>query len=200
MNAPTEGFPLTWPIAQRRTRSGEHTNAGWIYKQTLAAYRDILIAEFKRLGATKVVISSNVPLRRDGVMSDGAREPDDPGVAVYFERDGLPFVIGCDKYTHVRCNVAGLGKTIEAMRAIERHGSPSLLQHAMSGFKQLAAHEALESWWVVLGIESTATLAEVERAHERLAQQHHPDRGADGARMAAINAARDRARRDIGGE
>lgn len=200
IETPKDGFPLTWPIAQMRTRVGERKEAHWIYKRTLGLYRDDLLAELHRLGAEKVLISSNVPIRRDGSMIiDGMREPTDPGVAAYFERDSQPFVLACDRYTYVRCNVAGLAKVIEAMRAIERHGSPSLLMHAMSGFKQLPSHEANESWWVVLGVESTATRADVEAAHMALAERHHPDAGGQHDRMASINAARDRALRDLGG-
>jgi hypothetical protein len=201
VDKPESGFPLVWPIAQRRTSSLDRVNAEWIYKRTLATYRDELLAELARLGAEHVVISSNVPVRRDGSIMVDVREPDDPAVAVYFQRRDSPFVIACDKYSKVRCNVAGLAKTIEAMRAIERHGSPSMLQHAMAGFKQLPAHEANESWWVVLGVESTADAGDVERAHARLAQAHHPDRHgeAETGRMARINAARDRALRDLRG-
>jgi hypothetical protein len=39
--------------------------------------------------------------------------------------------------------------------------------------------------------------ADVEARHATLAQQHHPDRGGDASRMAAINAARDAARLEL---
>ena len=48
-------------------------------------------------------------------------------------------------------------------------------------------------WCDVLGVPPTATADEIEAAYRRLAMANHPDRGGDGARMAAINAARDAA-------
>jgi DnaJ domain len=47
--------------------------------------------------------------------------------------------------------------------------------------------------FAVLGVEPTATLAEVRSARRRLALRAHPDRGGDEARMREINAAFDAA-------
>lgn len=190
---PETGFPLTWPVAQPRTPAHKRVDAQWTYKLTPDRYRSALLAELGRLGAREVVISTNLPLRRDGIPMTERGQPDDAGVAVYFQRDGQPFVLACDKYTRVHHNWAGLAKVIESFRAIERHGSPSLLQHAMAGFRQLPAHQVEPSWWETLGIDPEATPSEIAAAHARLAQRHHPDRGGTHEAMARINRARDTA-------
>ena len=202
---PPEGYTLAWPMAQARTRAAARVDARYIYKLTFERYRRELSDELRRLGAINVVISCDLPLRADGMPYADRTEPKDPGVAVWFDLPDQvgtikPYVIAIDRYQHVRTNVAALARTIEAFRIIDRHGSASLMQQAMGGFKMLPAHEANESWWRVLGLESTATAEDVARAYERLAQLNHPDRsGGSHDEMARINAARDRALRDLGG-
>lgn len=193
-----EPFPLNWPIAQRRTQTARRVGAHQ-YKLGLARYRDDLLDELKKMDASRIVLTSNVPVRLDGLPYADAREPADPGIAVYFERDGADYCLAIDRYSSVKWNMAALAKTVEALRAIERHGSPSLLAHALGGFRQLPAHVANESWWAVLEIPNDTTSPKlVEAAHERLARMHHPDRGGSHERMARINDARDRALRDLG--
>ena len=50
-------------------------------------------------------------------------------------------------------------------------------------------------WWTVLDVEPTAGLEEIERAYRERAKEHHPDRGGRPEMMAAINRARDEARK-----
>jgi hypothetical protein len=94
-----------------------------------------------------------------------------------------------DRYERVADNLAAIAATLEAMRAIERHGGAEILDRAFTGF---AALPAPEQPWQTLGLEtSRPTRDQVEEAHRRLAMKHHPDRGGDHDAMARINAARD---------
>jgi hypothetical protein len=195
MEAPREAFPLTWPTGQPRTPPN-HRSASR-FKAQFGQARDELLAELQRLGARKVIISTDVPLRRDGLpYADG--DPRDPGVAVYFERKGRPYVIACDTYDRLRFNTRAIGATVEALRTIERHGSSTMLEQAFTGFAALPpAREAEATWWETLGLRPEATAAAIEEAHQRLALKHHPDRGGDHETMARINRARDRALEDF---
>lgn len=56
-----------------------------------------------------------------------------------------------------------------------------------SSFNQLSDEEALE----ILGLESGATREEIIKAHKRLVQRLHPDRGGSDYLAAKINAAKD---------
>ena len=198
---PKEGYPLAWPLSQRRTDRGRRQR-GRFEVLTERAINDLL-DELGRLGASAILISSNVPTRRDGLPRSD-HEPADPGVVVYFDRGAgdkrRAFVIACDTYDKVRHNLRAIGATIEAIRTISRHGASELVEQALSGFAELPAHIVAEpSWWDVLGLPHDATIDQAKAARERLALINHPDRGGSVAEMARINRAYDRAVEEITG-
>jgi hypothetical protein len=136
-----------------------------------------------------VVISSNLMLRNDGLPRSGQRAPDDPGVAVYWGHGAKARCIAVDQYDRIADNLAAIAATLEAMRAIERHGGAAILERAFTGFTALPAPEQP---WQTLGLpDSHPTRDQVEDAYRRLAMKHHPDRGGDANEMARINTARD---------
>jgi hypothetical protein len=193
-DAPREAFPLTWPAARRRTPPGRRVRSKFQILQFSRA-RDMLVAEVNRLGACNLIISTDVPTRNDGLPYANMREPNDPGVAAYFQNEGEPFVIACDSYDRVAANMRAVGATIEALRAIERHGSASMMAQAFTGFAALPpARIAEPSWWEVLGVDSGATFEELRDARDRLAMRAHPDMvGGNHEEMARINRAYERA-------
>lgn len=199
-----EAYPLMWPEHQPRTQPGSRRHAK--FEMDFGRARDELVRELKLLSAQDIVISSNVPLRRDGLPLADAREPVDPGVAVYFDRHRTirragtwetlktPFVIACDTYSRVKWNLRAVGATVEALRAIERHGSTSMLEQAFTGFAALPAHVTADPpWWETLGVSADATPAQVRARFHELAQRHHPDHGGEANVMAQINRAVDAA-------
>jgi hypothetical protein len=190
------GYPLTWPIGVPRTPASSRTRAK--FKVHFSRARSDLIDELARLGAHGTCFSSNVPRRADGTPYAEDRLLVDPGVAVYFTRHDQEMAIACDRYTLVKDNLRAVGLTIEAIRAIERNGSSHLMEQAFRGFLALPPATVLDpAWWTVLGVDEFAPLAQVEAAYLELAQQHHPDKPeGDHERMALLNRARDRARRE----
>jgi hypothetical protein len=188
-------FPLYWPLENPRTKS--RGNAA--FKVDFVTARTGLLGELQRLQARDIVISSNVPIRRDGLPAVPDREPQDPGVAVYFRRKDRPYVIACDHFLKVRWNLRAIGETIKALRSIERYGSTSMLDQAFSGFAQLpgAPATAPTSWRTVLGIpDGPVDRARIEERYRALALLLHPDRGGDTTAMASLNVARDQALRE----
>ena len=69
-------------------------------------------------------------------------------------------------------------RTLDALRQIERDGSPALINRAFKGFAALPDPDARQ-WWEVLGIEKTANNDEIRKAYFGLAKLHHPDAGGD---------------------
>src|SRR5262245_22672005 len=108
-DAPT-AFPLTWPHGRPRFHGVRHRAAFRVRKSvpgytftraeslTVAEALARLLAELERLGVARLVISTNVPVRNDGLPYSTAREPQDPGVAVYFTRSRKPYVLACDRW------------------------------------------------------------------------------------------------------
>lgn len=181
-----EAYPLAWPDgwprAERRKASP--------YKVSTDVAMDDLLAELRRMGARAVIVSSNVPVRRDGTMYRGDHSDvamDDPGVAVYWDdRQGNPRVIACDVWRTPRENVRAIGLTVEGLRAIERSGASHLLERAYQGFARLPA---AADCWEVLGLKRGATPELINNRYRELARLHHPDRGGSSEHMAHINAA-----------
>lgn len=185
-----DAWPLFWPAGQPRTEPPKRRRAN--FKGTIASARDEALGELRRLGARYVVLSSNLPVRRDGLFyaDNSAPEPKDPGVAAYFDLGDVQHVIACDHWDRVRDNVKAIAKTIEALRGIERWGSTEIMRRAFSAFKALPAGDELRRpWWEVLGVAPGARLDSARAAFRRLAHEHHPDVGGSHERMAELTAA-----------
>lgn len=153
----TEPYPLHWPEHWPRTPAYRRRRSS--FKTAMGKARDDMLRELQRLGAGRVVVSTDMPVRIDGLFYANAAQPNDPGVAVYFHWRGKPYVVACDTYQRVYENVRAVGKTIEAMRTIERHGATQLLERAVSGFSALppgaedgAPIEPAAPWWETLGV------------------------------------------------
>ncbi|WP_316853392.1 J domain-containing protein [Ralstonia holmesii] len=161
-----------------------------------------VLLELRRLGVDEqdTIISTNVPTRLDGLPRSGVREPDDPGAAVYWEeRGGARRVMAIDQYLTVADNLAAIAATLEAMRAIERHGGAQILERAFTGFTALPSPGAEKSWQEVLGVPpDERDIEAVRAAFRRQAAQHHPDRGGSLEQMAAVNAAWQQAKVELG--
>ncbi|KQX18376.1 MULTISPECIES: DnaJ domain-containing protein [unclassified Sphingomonas] len=182
----TQAYPLHWPAGWPRARSRRDA----AFKVTPVQAKLEMMDELSRLGAREVIVSTDQPLNRDGSPSM-TRRWGDPGVAVYFKRKGKPVVLACDQFYQLHDNMRAIGKTIEAMRGIERWGASDMLDRAFTGFEALPAPE---QWWQVLGLTADADLEAIELAYRRLAPSFHPDRGGSDAAMARLNAARDAGR------
>lgn len=187
-----DAFPLEWPAGWKRTARQVASR----FDTSTAKARDLLISEIKRLGGRSIVLSTNVPLKADGQMR-ADREPVDPGVAVYFERDEKRMVFACDKYDLVRDNLLAIAKTVEAMRGIERWGAAELLDRAFSGFKALPAEASEgEDCWQVLGIHPMSTAEVVKAMHRDLVRKLHAKNSAS-EEFSRVNVARDDALRAL---
>lgn len=133
------------------------------------------------------MLSTNLPLRRDGMPYAGVKAPADPGVAVYFERKGLQMVFACDRFRTVASNMRAIQRTIEAIRGIERWGASDMMERSLQAFEALPPPG---SCWSILGLKPGAKTAEIEAAYRKQAMTAHPDRGGSDAAMAKLNQAR----------
>lgn len=211
-----QAYPLAWPPGRTRTDPQRRKRAAFHGTGTRAASYGGGTTTFRReksveestnallhelgllTGAGKAVISTNLPLRRDGLpKSDHA--PIDPGVAVYFRYQGQDTAFACDRWDRVADNIYAIAKTIEAIRGIARWGSSEMVRAAFTGFRRLPP--PVRPWRLVFGFsaDETPMLEEVDRRHREATAKHHPDRGGLDTIMAEINAARDQARSELSG-
>lgn len=195
----TEAYPLYWPQGWPRTPAHKRQQSRFD-PAGLTAESKKIVEELHRLGARYVVVSTNVELRRDGLPYSGRRTPDDTGVAVYFEYEGRPQCIPCDRWKRVEENARAVWKSIEALRGLERWGAKSFVDAAFTGFQALPSPDASNTphWSDVLGASRDASPAEINSAWRDKARKAHPDGGGSDAEMARLNEARADALRATG--
>ncbi|MCB1305507.1 MAG: J domain-containing protein [Leptospiraceae bacterium] len=184
-----EAFPLAWPEGRKRSDFRERSRFDSKRTITNGRARDELVEELARLGAESVTISTNVPLRRDGSFYASAREPDDPGVAVYFMYKDRWKCFSCDKYTRLRDNVWAIRKTIECIRGIERWGTGDMVEAAVAGFDALPAPGESSDPYSMLGVKPGDGMEVIYQAWREKIAEAHPDRGGSPEDAARINAA-----------
>lgn len=205
-----DGYPLYWPDGWKRTDSWRRSASRYKIANFVRA-RDGVLASLRRMRVSEkdIVISSNVPLRRDGLPLANIREPDDTGVAVYWMRrwykDGKSFVepkvIACDQWKKVWENLWAIVQALEALRTLERCGASQVIERAYAGFAALPPAMRSKPWRQVLDVVDACnvTLDDVEASWRELVKVHHPDKGGSSERVAEINRARDDARKELGG-
>lgn len=209
-------YPLTWPEGWRRTNPGKRVAArfskgertyssapgesSWLRRRDLSIADGVgrVIDALRRFGVLEgdAIISTNVPTRLDGLPRSDARKPEDPGVAVYWERpgdQGKTKVMAIDAYIDVAHNLAAIAATLEAMRAIERHGGAIILDRAFQGFAALPAPGQIHrrNWREVLGVDAgVESLTLVRQQYRSLASRAHPDKpGGSHEAMTELNQA-----------
>lgn len=205
MNEPKTAYPLSWPIGWRRTDPGRRAEAKFLKNKTRVSVFEgtrRVMNELRLLAVASrdVILSTNIKLKADGTPWSGLKDPEDPGVAVYWKRNGKDQVMATDTYDRVADNLAAIAASLEAIRAIERHGGSQIMDRAFLGFTALPAPE---QWRDVLEMPQDApthkTVREVARDHYmRLAKKHHPDNGGNAEQMARINRAWSDAQRELG--
>lgn len=204
-------FPLQWPTGWARSTHRKRAQfstkknlpAGQAWGSKTLSVADGVERVMRELGAIDVreddiVISTNIALRLDGFPRSGQGEPNDPGVAVYWRTGkGEARVMAVDIYDRVADNLAAIAASLDALRAIQRHGGGAVGNRAFTGFDALPPPK---SPWAVLGIShpDAASEASVGVAYKAKVRTEHPDApGGSHNKMAELNWARDEALRII---
>lgn len=195
---PDRQCPLAWPFGWKRTKNPGPSQ----FKTEPGRATSGLTQELLRLGASKVIISSNAQYRNDGMPYARQASIQDCGVAVYFKRKGKDMVFACDTYWNLHDNIHAIAKTIEALRAIERWGASDMLDRAFTGFAALPAPIVAgmkRPWREVFGtVDGPVTESYIRSKYRELASQFHTDKPeGDHDKMAELNVARDEALKEI---
>lgn len=178
-----DAYPLSWPAHWPRNQYPEHSR----FDTPADAARSGILRELELLGATNVIISTNLELDRTGRPFARQRAIADTGVAVYFDLDGQQRCLPCDKWKLIQDNLHAIELTISALRGLSRWGAKEIVAAAFQGFQALPAGTSSGSWWQTLEVQSTASELEIEGAYRKLAKLHHPDVGGDPMTFHRIN-------------
>lgn len=199
-----QAYPLAWPVHRKRRPWAARVRGDFSEKVesktrlvTLDTACDRLEAEVRRLGGIYPLISTNVELRMDGRPRRDRAMPSDPAVCVYFQLAGKPYALACDTYTEVAQNIAAVANHIDTLRRQERYGVATAAE-SLQAFQALPGPgSAPRPWEEVLELQRPVSASQIDVAYRRLAAKHHPDAGGSTAAMAALNAARDAARKAL---
>ncbi len=186
-------FPLAWPEGWARTSAAERSKPK--FSTGLAYARDSLLLEIRRLNGDNPVITSDLPVRIDGLpYADGRGRGSDPGVAVYWlqavKGRFVERVMACDRWDSHGGNMRAIALSIEALRGLDRWGGSSIVERAFQSFAALppaSAGMAAGDWRIIF--PGCSTFDDVKLSFRRQAGVDHPDCGGSEAAMARLNAA-----------
>lgn len=207
-----ETYPLCWPEGWPRAKSrsfghfGKSATTGAGYQQkrnlTISEGAARVIGELRRMGVreSNVIVSTNVRPNRFGLPMGDSANPQDPGAAVYWTNGKRDVVMAIDQYTRLADNLGAIAATIEAMRAIERHGGAQILERAFTGFAALPAPgQTSRGWREVLGFppHSKPAYSELDAVYKRLRSAAHPDKGGSHEAFMEVQTAFDQASKEL---
>lgn len=199
MTQPLEAYPLTWPAG--RARMPDHRRTWSNFKTSFAKARDECLAEIRRLDGRDPIISTNIPMRRDGLPYANDRQPKDPAVAVYFTYKKRAMCFACDRWAKVEDNMHAIALTIGALRGVARWGTGDMMEAAFTGFAALPAPmTGQKPWRDVLGVAfDERDPGRIKDCYRIRRGEAHPDRkGGDQADFLAVQAAYEQAVRELG--
>ena len=192
-------YPDQWPFG--RPKEGGRKQALWKHQdrrlnfdqalRRLTEQVTLVTKPARPWRMRELTLGTNFQLRADGRPRRDRAYPLDTAVTFFFELDGQPHVLACDRWDRVEDNIAAIAAHIEALRGQERWGVADMKQ-------AFAGHVALpspEQWWQVLGVRSDAPADEVDRAWREKMRTAHPDQGGSEAAAQRLNWARAEARK-----
>lgn len=169
-------IPITWN--PKPSRFGEHS---------LSKAIDFVRDELGRYGAESSEMSADwsIGVRGFPLADNRNGYP----VALRYSRNGKEFTIAICEYNQIVDNIWAIGKVIEALRTMERHGGDAISRQAESAFSALP--EPDKPWWRVFGLDENEDAIVVQAKYRSLAKKLHPDNGGSTSAMAELNKAWD---------
>lgn len=176
---------LTWPDGFERTDPADRTPYPGGFEVTRTRAFDSIVEEIDRIdGAMNVRIETAAPHTSKHPHRPYAdRDPADPGVVAYYDREAQGYAVACDRWDNLRDNARAIALYVDAKRAIERYGVATVgsefqTQALPAGEEDEAviiAGAGREAPHEVLNVAPDAPDDVVRAAARRLAANAHPD-------------------------
>lgn len=187
-------YPLCWPPGWTKETTLIRSQFGKWQKPVSIGKATSLILDQLRLMTPSVpdwnvIISTDLKLRRDGLPYSNQIQPDEKGAAVWWRpsrKSEDRRVLALNKYDRIGDNLYAIGKTLEAMRSIERWGSGEILERTFTGFAALPYLSG--SWREVLNYYGDDQ-HDAFKAYKVARSAAHPDKGGSDEGFVAVNAA-----------
>jgi hypothetical protein len=198
-----QAFPLSWPDGWPRHKG--HRDSDRRFSGPTFRWDRVVRGvheEIARIGGSKLIISTNQPIRQDGLPYAQSRNIDDVGVALYFERGKRSLVMAQDRFWSIIGNMRSLTMAIEGLRQMERHGGAVMMERAFAGFAALPPPTKSKHWREVLMLDTVPMVniapATIQNSYSALARKRHPDvPGGSHELMSELNNARDAALKEV---
>ena len=114
---------LEWPAGFERTPADKREPYPHGFRVSRSRAFDNILEELRTVGARNVRVETAAPHTASEPHRPYANhQPDDPGVVVYFDREGQQFAVPCDQWDNLRDNAQAIAKYLNAKRALERYG------------------------------------------------------------------------------
>lgn len=186
---------LDWPDGFARTPACDREPYPGGFQVTRSEAFDSILDELRKMDARNVQIQTAAPHTAKAPHRPYKdRDPDDPSVVVYFERDGTQFAVPCDRWDNLRDNARAIALYLDAKRALERYGvqtveSEFATQALPSGEEDAIAmdeppHEAL-------GIAPNSPDRVIRAAYQEMVKDVHPDQGGTSADLQRVKRAKE---------
>ncbi|QLG63205.1 DnaJ domain-containing protein [Halorarum salinum] len=175
---------LDWPDGFPRTPAGERTSYPGGFEVSRATAFDSILEELEKLEAANPRIETAAPHTAKHPHRPYAdRDPEDPGVVAYYDKDGQGFAVACDRWDNLRDNARAVALYIDAKRAIDRYGVSTVgsefqTQALPSGDEDdvvVAGSGEVAAPHEVLGVSPDAPDNVVKAVARRLSADVHPD-------------------------
>ncbi|WP_436344163.1 hypothetical protein [Natronorubrum sp. FCH18a] len=112
---------LEWSDGFERTPAGDRESYPHGFRVSRTRAFENILEEVGKMNARNVQVKTAAPhTQAEPHRLYADRDPDDPGIVVYFERDGQQFAVPCDRWDNLRDNAQSIAKYLNAKRALER--------------------------------------------------------------------------------
>ena len=171
---------LEWPDGFERTPETDRRRYPGGFEVSRTQAFDSILDELEKMDAYNVDVQTQAPhTTKHPHRPYKDRDPDNPAVVVYFERDGQRFAVPCDRWDNLRDNARAIAKYLDAKRAIERYGVSTIDTEMSTQALPSADEEAVvaeEPPHEVLEVASDAGQEVIEAAARRKAASVHPEK------------------------